>query len=145
MNDKVELIDHCESIAMQVGRFLLSKRFDLADNTGMACSLNQVDNISILGSELGILYKDPNTKPHKYLFGLITLKSRRIFLGTVWFINRVRSANEQNWVFEAHGRKHLELIRQLIEEMVSTFSVNIVLCLTYKQPNTEIYSSDYDI
>lgn len=145
MNNKVELVDHYESIAMQVGRFLLSKKFDLADNTGTACLLDEVDSISILGSELGILYKDPNAKPHKYLFGLITLKPRRIFLGIFWLINSVRGANEQNWIFEAHSHKHLELIRPLIQEMVSIFNVNITLHIVYNKPDNETYLSDYDM
>jgi hypothetical protein len=138
MSDKVESVDYQESIAIKVGRFLLSKGLDIADNTGMARSLVQA-------SELGILRKDPEAKPRKYLFGLIKREPRRGFLGTIWFSNSARGASEQNWVFEAYGRKHVELVRQLAEEMASTFNVKIALRLVREQPDVETFLSDYDM
>ena len=136
MSDKVEFVDYQESIAIKVGGFLISKGLDIADNTGMACSLVQA-------SELGILRKDPEAKSRKYLFGLIKLEPRRGFLGTV-FRNSARGASEQNWVFEAYGRKHVELVRQLAEEMASAFNVKIALRLVREQPDVETFLSDYD-
>ena len=136
MSDKVEFVDYQESIAIKVGGFLISKGLDIADNTGMACSLVQA-------SELGILRKDPEAKSRKYLFGLIKLEPRRGFLGTVWFSNSTRGASKQNWVFEAYGRKHVELVRQLAEEMALVFNVKIVLHLVREQPDVETFLSDY--
>jgi len=140
MNDKVEFVDYQESISIKVGRFLLSKGFDLADSTGMAiCSLVQ-------SSELGILRHDPEAKPRKYLFGLIKREPRRMFLGTVWFSNSARvCASEKNWVFEAYGRKHIDMVRQLAEEMASTFNAKISLRLVREQPDVETYLSDYGL
>jgi len=138
MNDKVELVDYQESIAIKVGRFLLSKGLDTADSTGVARSLVQAN-------ELGILRKDPEAKPRKYMFGLIKREPRRGFLGTIWFNNSARGASEQNWVFEAYGRKHVEFVRQLAEEMASTFSVKIVLRLVREQPDVETSPSDYSM
>jgi len=138
MNDKVEFVDYQESLSIKVGRFLLSKGFDLASSTGLAeYTLSQSDS-------LGILRKDPDAKPRKYLFGLIKREPRRGFLGTVWFSNSARGANEQGWVFEAYGRKHIELVRQLAEEMASTFNTKIALRLVREQPDVETYLSDYD-
>ena len=139
MNDKkVEVVDYQESLSIKVGRFLLSKGFDLASSTGLA------SNLLVETCSLGILRKDPEAKPRKYLFGLITRKPRRGFLGTVWFSNSARGASEQHWVFETYGRKHVELVRQLAEEMVLTFNVGIALCLVREQPAFESYMSDFD-
>jgi len=79
------------------------------------------------------------------LLGLITRQPRRIFLGTIWLSNKACDADEQNWVFEAHGRKHIELVRNLANELASTFDVKITLQLVSEQPVTEYYVSDYDI
>ena len=139
MSDEVKFVDYQESLSIKVGRFLLSKGFDLASCTGLAeHTLSQSDS-------LGILRKDPDAKPRKYLFGLIKREPRRGFLGTVWFSNSARGASEQNWVFEVYGRKHVELVRQLAEEMASTFNAKIALRLVRDQPDVEIYMSDYSI
>jgi hypothetical protein len=138
MSDKVEFVDYQESLSIKVGRFLLSKGFDLASSTGLA------EHTLSQSNSLGILRKDPEAKPRKYLFGLIKREPRRGFLGIVWFSNSARGASEANWVFEAYGRKHVELVRQLAEEMASTFNAKIALRLVHEQPDVETYLSDYD-
>jgi len=137
MNDRVEFVDYRESLSIQVGRFLLSKGFDLASSNGLA------EHTLVQSGSLGILLRDPEAKPRKYLFGLITREPRRMFLGTVWFSNSPRGASEQNWVFEVYGRKHVELVRQLAEEMALVFNVKIVLHLVREQPDVETFLSDY--
>src|SRR3989338_4457674 len=138
MSDEVKFVDYQESLSIKVGRFLLSKGFDLASCTGLAeHTLSKSDPI-------GILRKAPDAKPRKCLFGLIKREPRRGFLGTVWFSNSARGASEQNWVFEVYGRKHVELVRQLAEEMASTFNAKIALRLVRDQPDVETYLSDYD-
>lgn len=137
MSDKMKFVDYQESLSIKVGRFLLSKGFDLARCTGLA------EDKLVQSNSLGILRKDPEVRSWKYLFGLITRKPRRMFLGVVWFSNSLRGANEQNWVFEAYGRKHVELLRQLAEEMASTFDVKIALRLVSEQPIFETYIYDY--
>lgn len=135
MSDKVEFV---ESLSIKVGRFLLAKGFGLASCAGFALdSLDKTDS-------LGILFKDPETKPRKYLFGLFKRNPRRMFLGTVWFSNSACSAGEQNWVFETYGRRYVELVRQLAKEMASAFNVKISLRLTREQPNVENFDSDFD-
>ena len=134
----MNVVDYQESLSIKVGRFLLSKGFDLANTTGMAAR-SLIENDS-----LGILRKDPEAKPRTYLFGLIKQEPRRMFLGIVWFRNSPHGATEQNWVFDAYGRKHVELVRQLAEEMASTFNVKITLRLVSEQPCVEKYFSDYE-
>ena len=139
MSDRVEFVDYQESLSIKVGRFLLSKGFDLASCTGLA------SNLLVETCSLGILRKDPDAEPRSYLFGLIKREPRRGFLGTIWFSNGVRDASEQNWVFEVYGRKHVELVRQLAEEMASTFNTKIALRLVRDQPDVETYLSDFDM
>lgn len=137
MNDKVKFVDCQESISIKVGGFLLSKGFDLASITGHA-----LDSL-VATDSLGVLRKDPEARPRTYLFGLIKRDPRRMFLGVIWFSNSLRGATERNWVFETYGRKHVELTRQLAEEMASTFNVKIALRLVREQPSVEAYLSDY--
>ncbi len=132
------LVEYQEPLSIKVGRFLLSKGFDLADSTGMAA------RSPVQSDSLGILRKDAEAKPRTYLFGLIKRKPRRMFLGTVWFSNSPRGATEQNWVFEVYGRKRVELVRQLAEEMASTFNAKIDLRLVRERPDVETYLSDYN-
>lgn len=134
----VELVEYREALSIKVGKFVLSKGFDLADSMGKA------DNSLVQSDSLGILYKDPEAKPIKSLFGLIKRERRRMFLGVVWFNNSVRNANKQNWLFQAYGRKYIKLVRQLADEMAFTFNVKITLHLVREQPDIETYLSDYD-
>lgn len=135
MSNKTEFVDYEESLSVKVGRFLLSKGFDLASSIGYG-SPSEVEDRS-----LGILHKDAEVKPHKYLFGLITQEPRRGFLGVVWFNNSAHGAGGRNWVFEVYGRKHLELAGQLAEEMASTFNTKITVRLTSEQPKVELNMS----
>ena len=139
MNTSVEFVDYQEALSILVGKAILAKGFDLASCSGMA--LNQLNS----DSSLGILHKDPEAKPLKYLFGLIIRQPRRAFLGTIWFSNEARGATEQNWILEAYGRKYIELVRNLADELASTFQVKITLRLVREQPDTETYMSDYDM
>lgn len=137
MSNKVEFVDYQEALSIKVGRFLFSKGFDLASCTGLA------SNSLVETCSLGILCKDPEAKPQKYFFGLITREPRREFIGRVWLSNTARGANEQNWVLEAYGRKHVELVRQLAEEMASTFNAKITIRLVREQSALETLLSDY--
>lgn len=137
MSDKVKFVDYQESLSVKVGGFLLSKGFDIASCGGIA------SNSLVETRSIGILRKNHEAKPHRYLFGLVTREPRREFLGVIWFNNGMRGASKQNWVFEAYGRKYVELVRQLAEEMASTFNVKIAINLVQEQPDVETYLSDY--
>ncbi len=125
-----------ESLSIKVGRFLLSKGFDIASCTGFATS-SLVET-----SSLGILYNNPNAKTRKYLFGLIKRKTRRIFLGVIWFNSR--GANDKNWFFEVYGRNHMYTysVIRLVEEMSLVFNVKITVRLVQEQLDFENYLSD---
>lgn len=139
MAGNVQFVDYQDALSIRVGKFLLAKGFDLASSSGVASdSLEETETCS-----LGILYKDPDAKPRTYLRGLIKIQPRRAFLGTVWF-GSAHDATEDNWVFVAYGRKYIEMVRELADEMAATFNVTIVLRLVRDQPDVESYASDYD-
>lgn len=133
MNDKVKLVDY-ESLLLKakVEEFLLSKEFGLAVETPI------VWNSEAKTRSLDIVRKDPDAKPRKYLFGLITLKPRQEFLGTVWFSNRTGTGTHY-WVFEVYGREHVDLAKQLASEMALNFNTKIILFLVRGQPSLGSY------
>lgn len=93
---------------------------------------------------LGVMYKDPEVKPRKLLFGLFTQEPFLEFLGTIWFSNSLRQANEEQWVFEVHGRKYVEPAMQLAEDIASTFNVKISLQLVSEQHRVKAPLPSYD-
>ena len=132
MNKK--LVDYQESPSIKAGRFLLSRGFDPASRTGLA------EESLVESRSLGILRKNPEAKPRKYLFGLITGKPRRWFLGKIWFNEDKLGATEQNWVIEVYGREHIEMIQKLADDMASTFNIKIAIRLVRDLPHAETYS-----
>lgn len=124
-------------LSFKVARFILSKGFDLASCKGVALE-ELIDT-----SQFGILVPtDPAWKPREMLFGLIMREHRRAFLGTICFSKSVRGASKKYWVFKMHGRDEGELVKQLTEEMSSTFNVKIALRVVRGKPNFERYLSD---
>lgn len=132
----VDFVDYQEATSIKVGRMLLSKGFAIASCTGVAES-------TLRASEsLGVLTKSPATEPKRYLFGLIKAKSRRRFLGVIWFRNDVRGATDADWVFEVYGREHVSQTKQLADELAKTFNVKISLRLVREEPDTETFMAD---
>lgn len=129
MSDKVELVSYQESLSIKVGKFLLSKGFDLASCAGL------VQYGLVQSNSLGVILKDSEARPRTFPLSAPPGKPWRVFLGTVWFSDSARGANEQNWVFEVHGRKHVESLQLLAKEMASTFGVRIILRLVREEPN----------
>ena len=135
MSKEGELVEFQEATSVKVGRFLVSKELVLANNVGVAD-----DGPLVESNSLGILYTDPETKPQKYL-GFIPKKSKRIFLGTLWFKNEQLSATQENWFFETYGNKYAEFVRELTEEIASTFKIKITLYLKQEEPKVEAYQT----
>lgn len=138
MSEKVDFVDFKESLSIKVGRELISKGLDIASSTGIA------ENILSASSCVGILRKNPDRKPRKYFFGLFTQLTRRDFLGVIWLNNDTRGANEKEWVLEMYGRKNVEYVKQLADQLAKTFQVKISLKLVREQPDVETFLSDYD-
>lgn len=136
MNRKVESIDYNEPISITVGRYLSSKEFGIADEIGLARLLTKTNS-------LGILYKDPDAKPRKYLFGLIKLAPRRVFIGIIYFKNTTDLSAKRSWDFKVYGRDHIEMVKQLAEEIAQTFKVKINISLVSEESRVEFLLSDF--
>lgn len=137
MGDNAASLVYEEAISIKVGTWLLQKGFGLASCIGIAES-RIIENCA-----LGIL-SDSAAKPEKRLFGLVIQKSRRWFLGTIWFNDDLRGADEENWVFEFHGREHIESLSRLAEEMASVFGVKITSRLISEESEIESFESDFN-
>ncbi|MFA6447566.1 MAG: hypothetical protein WCW31_04940 [Patescibacteria group bacterium] len=136
MNAQESRVSYNEATSIKVGRLLIAKGFCPASCIGE--SLVTLDH----SDSVGILYKDPELKTRSFFFGLIKKEPRRVFIGTIWFSNALRNADENNWVFEVQGRKYVEMLKRLAEEIASVCNVKIDLRLTQEQPEVEHFFSD---
>ncbi len=124
MNDKTKSVNNQdkESLLLKVMEFLLLKEFDVISKT----------------FSLDIKRTNPEAKPRKYLFGIITLKPRQEFIGTVSrFSERADTSNYL--VFEVYSREHIDLVKQLAREMTSNFNTKIILLYVKGQLGLETY------
>ncbi len=136
-SDGAKCVTYEEPLSIRVGRFLLSKGYDLSNNIGY---VNPIVPKLIESSTLHILASDPEARPKRYLFGLIPRKVPRLFLGTIYFRDcRLPNfyATEQNWVFKMYGRRNVGRVEQLAEELSSTFGVKINITLYDQQSRFE--------
>ena len=123
MNDASQAVDYQEALSIRVGRWLLERGYNLASIFGIP------ENSLGKSEVLGILWKDPSIKPRLQIFGLVVLKPKRRFFATIFLSSSARGANKQHWAIEMYGRKHIELVKQLTDEMASAFNVKISLRL----------------
>jgi hypothetical protein len=66
-------------------------------------------------------------------------KQRALHLGKVWFNDTDRNAAEdENWVFEAHGEKEMKNITSLLEE-IKPYHVRVQATLEHNVPKRETY------
>lgn len=138
MGRNLTIVDFKEEVYIKVGRHLLKKGFDLATNGRKALSEEEALGTKTLDAGVGILYRDPNNKP-KRLFGFITWRPRSIYLGTLWINNSARGGSSHLWILETQGRQYLELVKQLAEEIASTFNVEIRVDFQCEKPTTEVF------
>jgi len=136
MNSPGDPVNYNEASAIRVGQILRSKGFCPASCMGERLTTLQNDD------SIGILYKDPDLKPRSFLFGLIKREPRRVFIGTIWFSNDLRNADKTNWVFEVKGRRYVEMLKRLAEEIASACNVKIDLRLIAEHPEVEFFFSD---
>lgn len=127
MKEKTASVNYVEATAIRVGRWLREK--NLVPAWRPAADLRSLsDDVSV-----GVFRKDPEAKPSKRFFGLITREPLHEFIGTVYYGGVLQPPNEQKWVFEVYGRKNVELAKQLATEMASTFTTNITVQLVQEE------------
>jgi len=76
--------------------------------------------------------------PKRLERGEINLK---FIYGTLWFKNEQLGATQENWFFETYGNKYAEFVRELTEEIASTFKIKITLYLKQEEPKVETYQT----
>ncbi len=133
MSDKK--VEYEEPISIGVGKIIIANGLYIADSFGTASSLDRTN-------EIGILLKNPNMKPRRYLFNLIPEKPRREFIGTIKFNDS--GASEQKWIFEVYGNKYVGLAQRLSEDLALIFDVRIIVILVREHPKVEIFPSEYN-
>ena len=95
-----------------------------------------------LSSFIGIL-KDRNPLNKSILGIKYTKKQRAIHLGTLWFNNEKKNANEhKNWVLDVYGRKHLSKMTKLVNSLSQPYNVEVKVNLKSEYPIEENYLSD---
>jgi len=134
MGEKTGSVDYQEALSIKVGNWLIQKGFGLAENTGFGLSE------LVESSSLGITWQDPNAKPIKLNIFFAKARIYPTFLGVVWFEGKVRNADEQNWVLEAHGRDQVDRITKLANELAADFKVRITIRLISEESKLVNYS-----
>lgn len=136
MSPNVKVEDFEDRTPVKVGRVLQSRGFVLGQGGRVIHSIEDLRN----SSSLSVLYQKPEGRLHKYLFGFIKfgfIKPERLWIGDIRFPSR---HNDQNWVFEVHGRVYLEQARQVAEELSEQFKIDITVKLETEQPLFEVPS-----
>lgn len=136
MSDKVEFIDYRDTLKFQVGNWLLQKGFCLASYSGDAKSLLEISEEGVLF--LGILWKNPADKPTERLFGVIKRDPRRRLIGRLWLSEKT----DVKWIIRVCGREHVELVKQLAEDMALAFNVKFSVFLESERPVFELYPGE---
>jgi hypothetical protein len=137
----VHVVDSAnDAPAVRVGRFLVSRGFQLATCGGSALEPFSYPH----QSSIGILCHDSEIQPKTYLWGLFKEKPRRAWIGVIWFESVFRGAHEGQWVVDVYGSKYLERLTQLSQEMTSMFHTAITVDLISNELKTEFFGSDID-
>ena len=129
-----------EPCSVKASRWLRENGYHLADCAGLASR----ESLRSETNSVGILLKNHprlSSEPKKHFFGLITeepTRSRRIFLGTIWFDNR------QIWDFEVNGSKHITKARELAEKMAEDLNVKTIVLRLGRDEAVEMKMSDFD-
>ena len=151
---RVKIIEQGLPLHIIVGKYIKQMGFDVANERGCGGYWD-------VGQELeapwdvgiGILKRNPNitinptgllSRLYQAWFG----RKRRLWLGTIWWSYRghgvisseqknCASANCQNWLFDVYGNEDVELMKQLSKQLISTFNVNITLCVTSQESKVE--------
>jgi hypothetical protein len=58
------------------------------------------------------------------------------------FVGILNIEEKRNWLLEVYGRKHLELLRKMADDLASHFSIEIHVRLVAEGEKSQYYSSD---
>lgn len=95
-----------------------------------------------LSSFIGIL-KDRKPVEKRILGFKYNKKQRALHLGTLWFNNNKKDADEnKNWVLEVYGKKYLPTLTKLVNSLSKPYNVQVEVKLKNEYPLEETYLSD---
>ena len=142
MNDRVTFIDATSrsiSESVRVAEWLRDEGYYPATGTGVW--LKNVGDTECLGI---LKNPDPDAKPHKYLFGLISEPPLMVFLGVLTFCDVPCECHGKifRWNLEFYGRKYTEPAIHLAERLAKTFNVHVYATLVSEEPKSEKFFDD---
>lgn len=130
------IVSHFASPVYGVAEKLRENGYDVAGRLGVRYTgQNQLppDMVGIL----------ENRRPSQVsLFGkkFDVRKRRAFYLGTIWFDNAERGAEEdKKWVLEIHGKKDMKELTNVVENIASDYNVEVQPILYRKVPSREKY------
>ncbi|MCG2686182.1 hypothetical protein L6258_02330 [Candidatus Parcubacteria bacterium] len=129
-------VETIKVVAINVGNWI-RKETGLIPATAQGRTLEKL----FKADALGILRENPNSQPKKQWWdwlGLFTTPPKRLWVGTVYFNDPERGADEwHRWVLEAYGREYFYLIEELAYRMAAAFGVEVIISLVHEQVQTE--------
>lgn len=120
-------------LGVQVGRWLQQKGYGLSTVTRVPVGLSALMADNVKG--IGILL--PKHQKSSFLGGLLNLRSKRDFLGCIWFNNPSKRANAKSWTLSVYGKAHLSLAHEIARQLVAEFQVSISIQLESSAELTE--------
>lgn len=136
----VEFVDWEEPTTYEIARILLRKGYEPADFEGM--SISPADKVFGSTRQIGIVKSRPQ-KIKKILFWERKVTQRGFFIAQICLVgNRRLGADSNNWVMEVYGKRFVDEMRELAEELAETFSVNVKVVLEDPNPRYELYWQD---
>jgi|AntRauTorckE6833_2_1112554.scaffolds.fasta_scaffold03102_12 hypothetical protein len=134
----VTQIDFAENLSNNVGRFLQREYPNLAfaNTAGEPTELVEEDKIGLLDNDS---VRQPRWWPN------IFRKSRRRFVGVLWFYGQDIGATQSSWVLEVYGHQNLRVLTEVAKRLTSKYSVPVKLKIFKESPVYETLPRDYNI
>lgn len=143
---RVAFVPYEEPLSIKIGAWLVKKGFVLASEYGVAAKS------TFESSYIGVLLpKDPKDKWSSICSFLrwFVEEDRRVFLGIFHLQlqdceNIMFKKDNEKIIFKMYGAEYSEVVRQLVNEMISVFNVDVIVeCVSGNR--FETYARDTDV
>lgn len=132
------VVNFAEALSIRVGRFLREEypNIAFADNCGKS--------ITELTNEVSIGLLDAYSAPQlSWWQKIFVYRTRRRFMGVLWFSNEKRCATNKNWIIELYGDQDVKFLTEIAQRLSVEFEANIHLKLITEKPREETFLSDF--
>ncbi len=133
-------VSFAETLTIKVGSFLRREYPSIAFASSGGTFIQDLSQ----GKEIGLL--DASSAPPLGWMQKIfrrPVHSRR-FMGVLWFSNKARNANYNNWVLEMYGTQDIDFLREVAERLAQEFRTSVHLKQVSEGARYEAGLSDYD-